>query len=143
MRKIILIFISISILSGCDREKIDPNKYVMPVGLISSRETGGIRVQGVSYFIAFSNHNTQSLKLYTPGAVEGQVYRLFHSPGDSLNFELIHEYEKDSNSFLFVPDDSIRDHYFTLKVSAENVQPFISPVIQVQNRPNPTISLLV
>lgn len=143
MKYILLLSIPFFLLIGCEADKIGPDRYVMPVTFISSRIPEGIQLQWLPFLSAFYNSQTSGMKLFAPGGVKGEGYTLYHSTGDSLHFERIHEYEKESNSFLFIPDEMAMDHFFKLKGTAPNARPFISRIIQVQNRTNAPVELLV
>lgn len=44
-KKNLTVFIFIAMLAGCDREKIDPDQYIIPVALIASLSSEGILIK--------------------------------------------------------------------------------------------------
>jgi dipeptidyl aminopeptidase/acylaminoacyl peptidase len=119
---------------GCEKEGLDPDKYVLPVQVIASRNQESILLKWHSYSIAFNKSNN----IYRPDAVDGEVFLLFHAADDTLDFRLIENFTRETKSYQFIPDEPAENHYFRMEVYAGRTTPAATK-IQVQLGENPFV----
>ncbi len=134
------LFIIILIIAGsCDNEDFDPDKYIYPVGLHTSRTPGGIQVRMYSALALY-----RSNRMWLPGGETADIIELLHSEGDTLSFELVHQYKGEfEDVFTFPVEEAGRHHFFRIKAYSKNIRPFVSKIVQVEYRPNPSFEPLL
>ncbi len=134
-----LFFIILILTGSCRNEDFDPDKYIYPVSLHTSRIPGGIQLRMYSALALY-----RSNRMWLPGGEAAELIELLHSEGDTLNFELIHQFKGGFEEVYTFPEElSGSHHFFKVKAYSKNIRPFISKIVQVQFRTNPTLEPLL
>ena len=139
MRKLLLYLFTLMVMLSCRNEDIDPDKYIYPISLQSSRNTEGIQLRWYSALALY-----RSNMMWPPGGVSGERIEVLYSKDDTLDYTVIHQASGEfSDTFLLPVAESGSHHFFRLRATAENVKPYLSNIIHVQFDSNPTFEPLV
>ena len=109
---------------SCAKDEIDPEKYVMPVHLQTTRHMETIQMN--YYMPLFYLTNS-----YTPNAVNADRYDLYLSENDTTNFQWIIELDMSINTYSHNGNEKGKNYFFKIKCSAEGVNPSYSNVVWV------------
>lgn len=137
MKKLLLLLISF-LLFNC-KENIDPDKYIYPVAFQSSRNVDGIQLRWYSALALYGSN-----RIWLPGGEQGETLQIYHSEDDTLNFKEIYRTSVGSDEvYNFQVSETGSHHFFKIKVSAKNINPFFSRPIQVQFAENPDFNPII
>lgn len=139
IRFLIITFILGIVLSSCKEEKIDPDKFVLPLQIQASRADNQIKLQWYSPLARYSS----SLYYYNPNAVSADKYELLVSEGDTLSFRTIDEIDFSLFEYFYPENVPRKDYFFKIKSSAKGALPSYSNTVWLMGGANTEWDMLV
>ena len=138
MKNLLFAFVFIVIIA-CEKEQIDPNKFVYPLSLHASRANKQIILQWSPPVIAFE----KSLNISKQNSVFADRYELFVSEVDTTNFNSLGEIQLESKELVYPENEYGKNYFFKVICYAKGANPSISNTVWIKGGINPTLNSLL